>query len=398
MFIDRDASARVQRLADTFPAVLVTGPRQSGKSTLLRTLYADAPCLILDRPRDMVAIQQDPEGVLFGFPGQTMILDEVQNLPMVFPYLKEYIDQHRREPGRYLLTGSQHFALMEGVSESLAGRIGVLQLLPLSWRELAESSLVDASWNSEVVANVLQRGFFPELWSRPQTAAVAAEWWASYLDTYLDRDIRLLHGVGDLGRFRLLLGMLAARCGQILNVSDLAKDAGIPVNTVRSWIHILEASFVIRLVYPWQENVAKRLVKAPKVYFYDTGLVCWLLGLQNGEAVRASSLRGNLFENLVVVEAIKRLAIEPVMRQVFYFRSHEGLEVDLLIQDGQHLDAFEIKMTQSVSAGDWRNLKTLRALMPLRRTGILSLQPETHRYGEGMEILPWTDAVLSKDV
>lgn len=395
MFISRDASSRIQTLTSTFPCVLMTGPRQSGKSTLFQTLYPDAPRLLLDRPRDMVAIQQDPEGVLFAHPGQTMILDEVQSLPFVFPYLKEYIDGHRREAGRYLLTGSQHFALMKGVSESLAGRIGVMHLLPLSWRELANAGLVGNSWDRETVLHVLQRGFFPELWSRPEMAAIASEWWSAYLDTYLDRDIRLLHGVGDLGRFRLLLGLLAARCGQILNVSDLAKDAGIPVNTVRSWIHILEASFVIRLVFPWQENVSKRLVKAPKVYFYDTGIVCWLLGLTSGEALCASSLRGNLFENLVIMEAIKRLSIESTQQQVFYFRSHEGLEVDLLIQEGVHLTAFEIKMTQSVSSSDWKNLQALRSLIPLKRTGILSLQPEATRYGAGMEILPWTDAIVS---
>lgn len=393
MLLERHAVSRVQAVLQAFPALLISGPRQAGKSTLLQMLYPDSPHLLLDRPRDIVALQQDPEGILFGSPGQTMILDEVQSLPFVFPYLKEYIDAHRSEYGRYVLSGSQHFARMKGVSDSLVGRIAIMHLLPLSWAELARSGLVGNSWNAEAVIQAMHCGFFPELWQGPRDPSMTIEWWSSYLDTYLDRDIRFMHGVEDLGRFRLLLGLLAARCGQILNISDLAKDAGIPVNTVRSWLHILEASFVIRLLLPWQQNISKRLVKAPKVYFYDTGLVCSLLGLNGAAALKASGLRGNLFENLVIMEAVKRLTFTSNAQQLFYFRSHDGLEVDLLLKDGEQLDAFEIKMAQTVSAGDWKNLKALEALVPIRRAGILSLQPTAQHYSTRMQLLPWTDAV-----
>ncbi|MFZ4099267.1 MAG: ATP-binding protein [Chlamydiia bacterium] len=390
MFIPRAITERLQRLIAGFPAVLVTGPRQSGKSTLLTRLLPEAKRFVLDRPHDIIQIQQDPEGVLFGHPGRTLLLDEVQNLPFIFPYLKSYIDDHRQEYGRFVLTGSQHFALMKGVSESLVGRIGIAHLLPLSWAELSEAGLVGEAHDPWAVITATQRGFFPELWNHPSPPPTV-EWWTSYMDTYLDRDIRLLHGVGDLGRFRMLLGFLAARSGQILNVTDLAKDAGIPVNTVRSWLHILEASFIIRLVLPWQENLPKRLVKAPKVFFYDTGLLCWLLGLHSPEALQSSSLWGHVFENLVVMEAIKRLSQESGSRQVYYFRSHDGLEVDLLIHDGTQIDAFEIKSAQSISAEDTQKLRALRKLMPLRRTAVLSLQPTPTRNAP-IEILPWTEA------
>ncbi len=391
MYIERAITGRIQGLIASFPAVLLTGPRQSGKSTLLMHLLPKTPRYLLDRPSDIIQIQQDPEGVLFGHPGRTLLIDEVQNLPFVFPYLKSYIDDHRQEYGRFVLTGSQHFALMEGVFESLAGRIGIAHLLPLSWSELAQAELVGEAHDVASVATVAQRGFFPELWNH-QSPPLISDWWMSYLNSYLDRDVRLLHGVGDLGKFRLLLGLLAARCSQILNVSDLAKDAGIPVSTVRSWLHILEASFVIRLVFPWQANIAKRLVKAPKVFFYDTGLLCWLLGLHSSAALQSSSLWGHVFENLVIMEAVKRLAVQSSPREVFYFRSHDGLEVDLLIQDGTQLEAFEIKSSQTIAAEDLRGLHSLKALISLRRTAVLSLQPTASRNAP-IEILPWTEAV-----
>lgn len=389
-WIPRFGEDRLRELQIHFPAVLVTGSRQVGKSSLFQHLYPEVTRYVLDRPRDLANIQLDPEGTLFAQSSNPIVLDEVQNWPAIFPWLNHYIDDHRSEKGRFGLTGSEQFGLMKGVSESLAGRLGIVRLFPLMWAELAAADRLPAA-GDERLAQVVQRGLYPELWANPDMPSHA--WWESYLDTYLDRDVRLLHGVSSLGAFRKLLGLLAIRCGQILNLSELARDVGIPVSTARDWVHLLEASYLIKLVHPWHANFGKRLIKSPKVFFIDTGLVCYLLGISAPQAALQSGFWGHLFENLVVMEAFKRLQTAGRAANIYFLRAADGMEVDLLVEEGGQFDLFEIKSSRSVTLADAPGLRYVLDRLPVRRAAILTPQESTADRRNRIAIEPWTEAV-----
>jgi uncharacterized protein len=336
MYVPRALAPTLAGALAHFPSVLVTGPRQSGKTTfMLEEFGQGARYLTLDDPLERSFAVSDPNGFLDRFPGDRIILDEIQYAPELLPYLKIRIDQDRQRNGKWLLTGSQQFQLMANVSESLAGRIALLDLLPFS---LLETRGI----RSPELASVLWNGSYPDPTLNPEKRDL---WIASYIQTYVERDVRQLLRVQDLRTFETVLALCAARHGEELNVADIARDAGISQPTVKTWINLLEAAYIIRLLPPYFENFGKRVVKSPKLYFLDSALICALTRQPGGEAALAGAMGGSLFEGLVVSEAYKVSALLGKRPDIYFWRAHQALEVDLVLPLPGGLVPVEIKLT-----------------------------------------------------
>ena len=332
---------------------MLTGPRQSGKTTLLMHLFRDtAQYVSLEMPANRAAALEDPDRFLDNHP-PPVIFDEVQNAPALFIYIKERIDQHRDRTGQYLLTGSQNLLLSERVSESLAGRVAVLRLLPLTRNEIIGSPQRPFAWETERTHSPSEkipelwagmiRGRYPELIAKPHQDATT--WHGSYIETYLERDIRTLRQVGDLNAFQSFLQMLAARSGQLLNLTDISRDLGIAVNTAKNWLSVLEATYQVIVLRPYFENTGKRLVKTPKVYFTDTGTLCYLVGLKDPDHAASGPMAGAIFEGAVLTEIIKTYFSRGERPRVYFWRTSAGMEVDFVVDIGnQQLVPIEAKM------------------------------------------------------
>jgi predicted AAA+ superfamily ATPase len=354
----RTLSRAIGRAIKTFPAIVVTGPRQSGKTTLLKTLFRDSHAFVsLEDPDVRIRAKEDPQQFLARHK-PPVIIDEIQYVPELLSYIKTRIDEHRK-PGQWLFTGSQHFGLMHGISQSLAGRAAVLSLLPFSLAERigrGDSALAVSPWLKGLRATdpaepkmslgeILLRGNYPEIASRRSVDRQI--WCGSYISTFLERDVRNLAHIGDLSQFERFLRLCAVRTGQILNLSDLARDIGVSVPTAKRWLSILEAGYQVYLLYPYYQNLGKRLVKSPKLYFNDTALAAYLLGLHDKEALFNSPSFGPLFETMVVMDVLKRFLHHGEMPSMYYLRTRDGLEVDLVIEVGQKLSLFEIKSSMT---------------------------------------------------
>lgn len=349
----------IQKAIKTFPAVVVTGPRQSGKTTLLKTLFSKSHRFVtLEDPDIRLRAKEDPLGFLEQF-RPPVILDEIQYVPELLSYIKTKIDENRK-PGQWLFTGSQNFVLMHGISQSLAGRVAVLSLLPFSFVEridygdraketprwIKELNLQQMCKHKITISEAILRGNYPEIASRRSVDRQL--WCGSYISTYIERDVRNLSQVGDLGQFERFLRLCAIRTGQILNLSELAKEVGMSVPTIKRWISLLETGHQIYLLYPYYKSIGKRLVKSPKLYFVDTGLASYLLGLHDRETLMNSPNFGNLFETMVVVDVLKRFLHFGQMPSLYYLRTRDGLEVDLVLELGQKLHLFEIKGSMTI--------------------------------------------------
>ncbi len=318
-----------------FPVVGVTGPRQSGKSTMLKQLLASRYRYVSFDDLGVVdRFHSDPEGFM-ELHAERVIFDEVQRVPEIFHYVKRIVDAHRADYGRFIITGSSQFAVMKRVSESLAGRIGLLSLLPFQRSEIPE----------RMREHSVYQGGYPELVSR--TYAGAHEWYSSYLDTYVTRDVRAVSDIGDIRDFRRFIQLLAARVSQILNMSEVARDLGVSVPTVKRWISVLEASYVVFLLPPFHENLGKRLIKSPKIYFHDTGLVSHLTGIRNAELFEKGPMYGALFENYVVAEILKREVHTRSDAELYFFRESNGGEIDLVIDRKTERHHVEIKSSRT---------------------------------------------------
>ncbi|MCX7040915.1 MAG: ATP-binding protein [Spirochaetes bacterium] len=351
---------RLKKHLGLFPAVAVTGPRQSGKSTLLRAALPDFPYVSFDDPEEVQAAERDPRGFLSRFP-ERVILDEAQRAPGLFSYLKLAIDEDRQRKGRFVLSGSNQFSLSRRLSESLAGRIGLLELHPFERGEMPRAAR----------AGQILRGSYPELTMRNHEGA--REWYASYLATYLERDVRLANDVGKLSDFQTLVRLIAIRTSQEYNASALARDVGVSSKTVESWVSILEASYLVFRLRPWQANIGKRLVKRPKLFFWDTGLVCHLSGIRAEDALEEGPLGGPVLENLVIAEILKAAAHRGLDVEAHYFRESNGLESDLLIRDrerGRHW-IVDVKSSHTAKAPWIESLGRVAALVekPGNRAG-----------------------------
>jgi predicted AAA+ superfamily ATPase len=351
MIIARNLAAPLRQLADTMPLVAVTGPRQSGKTTLCRQAFPDKPYVSLEPldVRDYAA--NDPRGFLQEHE-EGAILDEIQRAPDLLSYLQEEVDT-RPEPGRFILTGSQHFGLTEAISQTLAGRIAILNLLPPSLDELMRfGELPDDLWT------LVWTGAYPRIYDR---GLDPGRWLADYATTYVQRDVRQVLEVTDLEAFMTFLRLLAGRTANELNVSSLGSDAGITHPTARSWLSVLETSFISLRLPAWHESLRKQIVKSPKIHFVDTGLACHLLGITQPDQLRHHPLRGALFESWVVSEVTKSRVHKGLPERMFHFRTAKGLEIDLLVAEGERLTAVEVKSAATVASDFFSPLRRLAA-------------------------------------
>ena len=331
-FVQRAMADQLRLAARSFPAVILTGPRRAGKTTLLRHAFPGASYHLLQDPDVVARLRADPQGYLdeVRLPA---ILDEIQNVPEVLDFVRARADRAPRKTGQWLLTGSQEAPLMKGVTESMAGRAAILVLLPFSVSEQPKVSLL--------------RGGFPEVIARPSARAL---WFRSYIQTYLERDVRQISSIRDLATFRRFLALVASRAGQLLNKTDLAAPLGVSVPTITGWLNILEATGQILVIPPFYENFGKRLVKSPKVHFVDSGLACHLLGVQTEAELRRSPFRGCLFEGFVASEIAKSQTNAGRARELYYFRDQQGLEVDLVVPGkAGSLNLIEAKSSHTIT-------------------------------------------------
>ena len=341
--IPRQALAAVHRLARGFPIVTLTGPRQSGKSTLARQAFPGKPYVTLEDPDLRAQALQDPRHFLARF-DDGAVIDEAQRAPELFSYLQGVVDTRQRR-GDFVLTGSQQFGLMSRITQSLAGRVGLVHLLPLSLAELSRAGRAPPT-----LAQALWRGGYPALHGLEPLDP--GDWAANYVATYIERDVRQLLAVRQLSLFQRFLKMCAARSGQLLNLSALAADCGITHVTAREWLSVLEASYIVRLLTPYHVNFGKRLVKAPKLYFLDTALAAWLLDIRDAKTLQTHAMRGALFEAWVVGEIVKHEWNAASVPDLWFWRDSAGHEVDLLMPAGPQLQAIEIK-SGTTFARDW---------------------------------------------
>jgi hypothetical protein len=378
--IARDAAETLISLAAGYPVVAVTGPRQSGKTTLVRAVFPGHAYTSLENPAQREFAESDPAGFLKTF-DKGVILDEVQRCPRLFEWLQGIVDEVR-EPGRFVLTGSQQFGLLSGITQSLAGRVALLNLLPLAASELRTASLLPSSLDE-----ALFHGGYPPLHDRHLDPGI---WFANYVQTYIERDVRQLLNVRDLSQFQRFLRLCAGRTGQLLNLSSLGEEAGVSHNTSREWISVLEASFILHRLPPYHRNFNKRLVKTPKLYFHDTGLVVWLLGIESARQLSTHPLRGPVFETWVVGEFLKRRLNTGRPSNLSFWRDRSGHEVDLLVESPEGIQPVEIKATATPTADALRGLEQWRTMtgQPEPRPCLIYGGDTPQRRTES-DIIPW---------
>lgn len=383
MIIPRLAAGTVQRLAKGFPVVAITGPRQSGKTTLTRQLFPGKPYVSLENPEQRQFATDDPKRFLAQF-ADGAVIDEVQRVPSLLSWLQGLVDERQRM-GDFILTGSQQFDLVRHITQSLAGRVGRVELLPLQGLELQHAGLLGGD-----VDTLMVTGHYPALYSRD---LLPQDWFSNYVATYVERDVRQLLQIKDPQLFQRFLRLAAARSGQLLNLSSLGADVGISSVTAREWIGVLEASYLVMRLPPYFENFGKRLVKTPKLYFLDTGLMCWLLGIHSAAILSTHPLRGQVFETMVVIEAYKAALNKGQQAAIYFWRDSAGQEVDLLTQRDGVFESYEIKSGSTFSADWFKQLTKLEKLNPnAARSTVIYGGDESSRRSQG-EVLAWADAL-----
>jgi len=336
--INRELEIAIRENLKYFSVVTVTGPRQSGKTTLIKNMFPEKPYFSLENPDTREMAMTDPVAFLAqGIEG--MILDEVQNTPFLLSYLQGIVDEHPQR--KFILSGSSQFSLQSRITQSLAGRTAVLELLPLSLQELAgnASDIADAD-------RLMYTGFYPSVHAGVNIPRL---FYPAYVRTYLERDVRGFLQVSDLYRFQTFLKLCAGRAGSLFNASELSNEVGVAANTIRAWLSVLQASYIVFMLHPYYENTRKRLTKTPKIYFYDTGLACYLMGIENERQLQTDRMRGHLFENMVVADIMKRRANAGHEAGLMFYRDSNGNEIDLLVPDGTGLEAYEIKSAATYS-------------------------------------------------
>ena len=382
--IPRAASALLEEIRAGYPVITITGPRQSGKTTLARAAFADKPYVSLETPDERAFAAADPRGFLARWP-QGAIIDEAQHVPALFSWIQSDVDA-AGQMGRFILTGSQNFSLMAHISQSLAGRSALVQLLPLSIAELAAADRLPADADA-----MMLRDGYPALYSRPLNPA---RWLADYTMSYLERDVRQITQVHDLSTFQRFLRLCAGRTGQLLNLSNLAQETGVAQSTARAWLSVLEASYVVFLLPPHHRNLGKRVVKMPKLYFVDAGLAAALMGIQTTEQLSIHPLRGALFETLIVGEFLKARYNAGFPSNLFFWRDNVGLEVDLLREEPDGLHPIEIKSASTITDDLQKGLRKWLAVAgdAARLPRLVHAGPDSY-VRDGIDMRRWQDAV-----
>jgi predicted AAA+ superfamily ATPase len=386
--IPRVAEETLRRYARGFPVICITGPRQSGKTTLAKLAFPKKQYFSIEDPDTLLLARSDPRGFLDQWP-DGLILDEAQYLPELFKYVKAMVDNDPK-PGRYIITGSQQFNLMEKITESLAGRASFLTLLPFSLAELVSTPEAGSTLNAENPWELMIRGLYPPLYDRDLNPQ---DFYSAYITSYVERDLRQLVNVKDLNTFQSFIKFCAARIGGVLNLSSLALDCDITHNTAKAWISVLSISGIIYLLRPYYKNFGKRLVKSPKLYFTDPGLACRLLGIQTAEQLFLSPMRGSLFEGFVISELIKNRLNRGENPELWFWRDNSGMEIDCLIGGAEKLVALEIKsgktFNDEMTSGLERWSK-INAEGGERIHVYAGLQKSAYK---GIKLIPWKDIV-----
>ena len=383
--VNRTIVEGINAYMQRYPIVALTGPRQSGKTTLLKGMFPDFRYVSLENPDNRAFAENDPNGFLQLY-DQKVILDEVQRVPALLSYIQTIVDSNNMM-GQFILSGSQNFNLMKSITQSLAGRVALFKLLPFDMTELKSADLLPSDYEQLII-----KGSYPALYDR---SIPFASFYANYIETYIQRDVTELLSIRDFGLFRTFLKLCAARIGQQLNIANLSSETGVSVPTLRSWISILESSYIMYQLPPFFKNFNKRLVKSPKLYFYDTGLASFLLGIRNEKTLLESEFKGALFENMIITEYVKQNYHNNLYHDFYYWRDSNGHEVDLLVSNDTAYDAIEIKSTKTILPKQFAGLDFLANIGgdAIRRKILVyggdSSQKRTH-----YQIWAWSDIKL----
>lgn len=391
----RTLSGKLSALAKEFPVVSIMGPRQSGKTTLSKKVFEDHDYVSLEEPDEREFALADPKGFLRRFSGG-VILDEVQRTPDLLSYIQGIVDRENI-PGRFILTGSQQFHVMEKVSQTLAGRTAIVYLLPLSLNELLGQPTPDP-YEIDILPekkkrppfsleDILYKGLYPRIHDR---GLEPHEWLSAYYRTYVERDVRDVANIGNLDAFQRFVRLCAGRTGQLLNLSSLSSDCGISHTTARHWISILQAGFIIQLLPPHHENFSKRIIKSPKIYFLDTGILCYLLRIREPEDIPVHPMKGAIFENFVFSEIYKAFAHRGELPPLYFWRDRTGHEVDIVIDTGKRLVPVEIKSSETIDSSFFDGLRYYSFLgVPVSKTGVLVHGGDALYQRENFTVRPW---------
>lgn len=377
--IKREAESELINLSGQFKAVAVVGPRQSGKTTLTRHVFSDKPYASLENPDIRRFALDDPRGFLSQYK-KGAVIDEVQRVPELFSYLQQILDEDETK-GRFILTGSNNFLLQENISQSLAGRIAYLYLLPFTVSELAGKETTG-------LQELIFRGFYPPMHNQP---AEPYKWYSNYIRTYIERDVRQIKNITDLNAFERFLRLCAGRTGQLLNMNSLAIESGIDNKTINSWIGVLESSFIVYRLQPHHRNFNKRIVKMSKLYFYDTGLVCALLGIQNAQQLNYHPLYGSLFETFVISELIKYRYNRAKSNNLYFWRDNTGHEIDILAETPEKLFPIEIKSGKTITDEFFKGIDYWRGISGERSGAIIYTGDSDQKRSNNIEIVSWNN-------
>jgi len=357
MYIKRDIEEEVLNMAGEYPVITITGPRQSGKTTLARHLFTNLPYYSFENPDIRLQAEEDPRAFLNGIPNGA-VLDEIQNAPFILSYLQQIVDEQKSKQ-TYILTGSNQFSLLSSITQSLAGRTAILKLLPFSFNEISSTL-------NRKTDEIIHTGFYPAVF---RSKLNPTKIYRNYYETYLERDLRQLIQIKDLSLFQKFMKICAGRIGNLFNASAIASETGVSVKTIQSWVSILEASFVVMQLHPFFENLNKRMIKSPKLYFYDTGLASYLLGIEEAGQLNRDPLRGALFENMIVMEFVKKRLNKGYNHNLYFYRDSHHLEIDLIRKNGNELITFEIKSAQTFHPDFLKGLFKLKKMFGDRVTG-----------------------------
>lgn len=375
----RTLSEKILSLSTSFPVLSLTGPRQSGKTTLVRSLFPDYEYVNLENLDDRMAAEEDPIRFLRSHSEAGMIIDEAQKVPDLFSYLQGIVDETQLM-GRYVLTGSQNFLLLEKITQSLAGRVAICHLMPFTQGELRSAGVLRTEMDE-----ALFQGGYPVLYDRE---IAPTDYFPSYIQTYIERDVRSIANIGNLSTFQRFIKLCAGRVGQLLNMSSLGNDLGINYKTVQSWISILETSFIVFRLAPHHQNFRKRIVKQHKLYFYDTGLLCSLLDIESPRQLSTHYLRGNIFESMIVSEYLKHRHHSGQRSNAYFWRDNKGHEVDLLLEHADQLTAVEIKSAETLNPELFRGLRYFKSLSGIPEDNLFLVyggsRKQSRKYGQAL--------------